>query len=151
MRRLEFFVSIFLIVFSFIACREAYKLSLGPPGTPGPGLVPFLLGAILFLLSCLYFFKTLHALRRVQEIHLWRGLRWRKVVLVLAILFSYALFLEKGGFFFCTFLLLMSLFQWVDRQRWYWVYGGSLGITLLFYMVFKIWLKIQLPVGFLRI
>jgi len=151
MRRLELLGSISLIVFSLIACLEAYKLSLGPPGAPGPGLVPFLLGAILFLLSCLYFFKTLHAFRLKQEIHLWRGLRWEKVVLILAILFSYALFLEKGGFLLCTFLLLMFLFQWVDRQRWYWVYGGSLGITLLCYMIFKIWLKIQLPIGFLRV
>ena len=151
MRRSEFFGSILLLVFSIIVCREAYKLSLGPPGRPGPGLVPFLLGAILFFLSSLYFFKTLRALRKEQEIYLWRGLRWGKVLLVLAILFSYALFLGKGGFLFCTFLLLMSLFQWVDRQRWYWVYSGSLVITLLCYAVFKIWLKIQLPVGFLRI
>jgi len=151
MRRLEFFGSIFLLIFSLFFCREAYKLSLGPPGTPGPGLVPFLLGAILFVLSSIYFFKTLRALQQEQEIYLWRGLRWGKVILVFATLFAYALFLERGGFLLCTFLLLMSLFQWVDRQRWYWVYSGSLVITLLCYAVFKIWLKIQLPVGFLRI
>jgi hypothetical protein len=152
MRRLEFFVSIFLLIFSIVVCRESYKLSLiGPLRTPGPGLFPFILCVTLFVLSCLYFFKTLMALWRKQEIHLWRGLRWGKVILVLAILFSYVLLLEKGGFLFCTYLLLLSLFQWVDKQRWFWVYGGSLGITFIFYAVFKIWLKIQLPMGFLRI
>jgi hypothetical protein len=151
MRRLEFFCSIFLIIFSLLVCREAYRLSLGPPGKPGPGLVPFLLSVILFGLSTIYFFKTLGGLWHEQEIHLWRGLRWGKVILVLAILFSYALLLERGGFLLCTFFFLMSLFLWVDKQRWYWVYGGSLAITLLCYAVFKIWLKIQLPVGFLRI
>jgi hypothetical protein len=30
MRRLEFFSSIFLLIFSLLVCREAYKLSLGP-------------------------------------------------------------------------------------------------------------------------
>jgi len=93
----------------------------------------------------------LKAWRREKEIHLWRGLRWKKVILVFVILFSYALFFEKVGFLICTFLLLMSLFQWVDRQKWYWVYVGSLGITLLCYALFKIWLQIQLPVGFLGI
>ncbi len=151
MRRLEFFASLFLLIFSLFVCREAYKLSLGHFGTPGAGLVPFLLGGILFVLSSIYFFKTLRALRQEQEIHLWRGLRWKKVILVCAILFLYALLLEKGGFLLCTFLLLVSLFLWVDRQRWYWVYGGSLGITLLCYVVFKIWLQIQLPVGFFGI
>lgn len=151
MRRLEFYASIFLMFFSLFASREAYRLSLGSPGTPGPGLVPFLLSAVLFLLTFMYFLKALFAVRREDEIHLWRGLRWKKVVLVLAILFSYAALLEKAGFLICTFLLLMSLLQFVDRQRWYWVYGGSLAITLLFYMVFKTWLKVQLPLGFLRI
>jgi hypothetical protein len=151
MRRLEFFCSIFLLLFSLLVCREAYNLSLGPPGRPGAGLVPFLLGAILFGLSSIYFFKTLRVLRQEEEIYLWRGLRWGKVVLVFALLFSYALLLERGGFLLCTFLFLMSLFQWVDKQKWYWVYGGSLAITLLCHAVFKIWLKIQLPVGFLRI
>jgi hypothetical protein len=151
MRRLEFFSSIFLLIFSLLVCREAYKLSLGPPGNPGPGLLPFLLGIILFALSCLYFFKTLRALRGGQEIHLWRGLRWGKVIFVLALLFSYSLLMEKGGFLICTFLLLFSLFRWVGRQKWYWVYVGSLGITFLCYAIFKIWLKIQLPAGFLRI
>ena len=148
MRRLEFSSSIFLLIFSLLVCREAYKLSLGPPGNPGPGLLPFLLGIILFALSCLYFFKTLRALQVGQEIHLWRGLRWGKVILVLALLFSYSLLIERGGFLICTYLLLFSLFRWVDRQKWYWVYVGSLGVTFLCYAIFKIWLKIQLPTGF---
>jgi putative tricarboxylic transport membrane protein len=151
MRKAEFFSSIFLLIFSLVACLDAYKLLLGKPGAPGPGLYPFLMGGILFGLACLYFFRTLRAWQKEKEIDLWRGLRWGKVVLVLALLLSYAVFLEKVGFLLCTFFLLMFLFRWVDRQRWYWVYGGSLGITVLCYVIFKIWLKIQLPVGLLRI
>ncbi|OGP68723.1 MAG: hypothetical protein A2170_04735 [Deltaproteobacteria bacterium RBG_13_53_10] len=151
MRRLEFFVSLLLVLFSLLVCREAYRLSLGRPAVPGAGLFPFLLGGILVGLSLLYFFKSWNDWRREEEIPLWEGLRWKKVLLVLGALFAYGLLLEKVGFLFCTFLLLMSLFRWVDRQRWYWVYGGALGISVLCYLVFKIWLKIQLPVGFLRI
>lgn len=151
MRKLEFLGSICLIIFSLTICWEAHKLSLGRPGIPGPGLFPFLLGVFIFILSCFYFFKTLLALRRQQEIHIWRGLRWKKVILVFALLFSYSLSFEKVGFLICTFLLLMSLLRWVDKQKWYWVYVGSLGITLLSYAVFKIWLEIQLPIGFLGI
>lgn len=151
MRKLEFFASIFLLIFSLVACRESYRLSLGKPGAPGPGLYPFLMGATLLGLACLYFFRTLSAWQRKREIDLWEGLRWQKVVLIIALLLSYALLLEKVGFLLCTCFFLLSLFQWVDRQRWYWVYGGSVGITLLCYVVFKIWLKIQLPAGLLRI
>ncbi len=151
MRRLEFYFSIFLLLSSLIICQEAFKLPLGLAGVPGTGLFPFLIGVLLFILSCFYFLKTLRSWRREQEIQLWQGLRWRKVILVFAILFPYALFFEKVGFLISTILFLMSLFQWVDRQRWYWVYFGSIGITLLCYAIFKTWLEIQLPVGFLGI
>lgn len=151
MRRLEFSASILLILFSLAVCREAYKLSLGQPGRPGPGLVPFILSVALFLLSGSYFFTTLWKLRREKEIHLWQGLRWKKAMLVVVMLFAYALFLEKVGFLLSTLLFLMAIFTWVDKTKWYWIYLGSPGITFLFYAVFKLWLKIQLPVGLLSI
>ena len=57
MRRLEF-LSIFLLIVSFIVCREAYELSLGQPGLPGLGLFPFLLGVSphvsIFSRPCVY-------------------------------------------------------------------------------------------------
>jgi putative tricarboxylic transport membrane protein len=151
MRKLDFFGSVFLVIFSLVSCREAYRLSLGKPRAPGPGLYPFLLGSLLLILSIAYLFKTLRSWRREDEIHLWEGLRWRKVILVLSLLFAYALLLESGGFVLCTFFLLMSLLRWVDRQRWYWVYAGSLGIDMACYVVFKLWLMIQLPRGILGI
>jgi len=151
MRKLELIASIFLVIFSVVACREAYRLSLGKLRTPGPGLYPFLLGALLLTLSVFYLFKALRSWRREDEIHLWEGLRWRKVILVLSLLFSYALLLESGGFVLCTLLFLMSLLRWVDRQRWYWVYAGSLGIDMACYVIFKLWLMIQLPRGILGI
>ena len=151
MRKLELFSSVFLVIFSLVACREAYRLSLGKPRAPGPGLYPFILGALLLILSISYLFKALRAWRREEEIRLWKGLRWGKVILVLSLLFSYALLLESGGFVLCTFLFLVFLLRWVDRQRWYWVYAGSLGIDMACYVIFKLWLMIQLPRGILGI
>ena len=151
MRKLELFSSVFLVIFSLVACREAYRLSLGKPRAPGPGLYPFILGTLLLILSISYLFKALRAWRREEEIRLWKGLRWGKVILVLSLLFSYALLLESGGFVLCTFLFLVSLLRWVDRQRWYWVYAGSLGIDMACYVIFKLWLMIQLPRGILGI
>jgi hypothetical protein len=151
MRKMEFYTSGLLMVFSLVVCLEAYKLSLGTIGKPGPGFNPFLMGAILFLLAVAYFFKTLQLRRREKEIHVWQGLLWGKVVLVFILLFAYALLLESGGFLLCTLLFLVAVFSCVGKQRWYWIYIGSPAITLLFYAVFKIWLNIQLPVGFMGI
>lgn len=151
MKKLEFSASILLLVFSLFVCWQAYKLGLGPYRIPGAGLFPFVLGVLLCVLSVFYFLKTWRSRRLEQEYHLWQGLRWRKVILVFSLLFAYALLLETVGFHLCTLLLLAALFSWVDKQRWYWIYIGSPGITFLFYAVFELWLKIQLPTGFLRI
>lgn len=151
MRKLEFYASILLLLASLLVCLESYKLSLGQPGMPGPGFVPFVLGATLFILAGFYFFKTLRLKQQEEEIALWHGLRWGKVILIYSLLFLYALLLESVGFLLCTLFFLIALFSWVDKQKWYWVYLGSPGITFIFYAVFKLWLKIQLPTGFLRI
>jgi len=149
MRKMEFYASILLMIFSLLVCREAYQLSFGAIGKPGPGFTPFLTGAMLFVLAVLYVFKTLRLWQREEEIRLWQGLHWGKVILVFILLFAYALLLERGGFLLCTLIFFAVIFAYVGKQRWYWIYIGSPAITFLFYAVFKIWLKIQLPVGFM--
>jgi len=151
MRKLELIASIFLVIFSVVACREAHKLPFGRWGVPGPGLYPFLLGALLLAFSIIYLLRSLKSWRREDEVRLWDGLRWKKVILVLALLVAYALLMERVGFVLCTFFFLVVLFRWVDRQRWYWVYAGSLGIDIICYVIFKLWLMIQLPRGILGV
>jgi hypothetical protein len=151
MRKMEFYTSILLMIFSLLICLAAYKLSTGAIGKPGPGFTPFLMGAMLFVLAVFYFFKTLRLRQREEEILVWQGLLWGKVILVFVLLFAYALLLERGGFLLCTLLFLATIFSYVGKQRWHWIYIGSPAITFLFYAVFKIWLKIQLPVGFMGI
>ena len=73
--------------------------------------------------------------------------RWKKLVLILAILFSYALILDKLGHVISTFLLLFFLFRFVEAQRWIVTIVGSLIVSLVSYGVFDKWLKMQLPKG----
>ena len=150
MKKLEFSAGFLLLVFSLFVCWEARKLGIGSYRTPGPGLVPFSLGLLLCTLTVFYLLKTWQSGKMEQESHLWQGLRWGKVMVVFSLLFAYALLLETVGFHLCTLLFLMALFSWVDKQKWYWLYIGSPVITFLFYAVFELWLKIQLPAGFLR-
>ena len=151
MKKLEFCAGVLFLAFSLFVCWEARKLGIGSYRTPGPGLFPFYLGLLLSALAVFYLLKTWRSGRPGQETHLWQGLRWGKVMLVLSLLLAYALLLETVGFHLCTLLFLVALFSWVDKQRWYWIYLGSPGITFLFYAVFELWLKIQLPPGLLRI
>jgi len=76
--------------------------------------------------------------------------RWKKLIGVLTVMFLYALFLEILGFLVSTFLLLVFLFRaGMESQRWSVAIGGSAIASFCSYAVFELWLKTQLPRGFL--
>lgn len=57
----------------------------------------------------------------------------------------YALALEPLGFVAATFALLLFFFKALERQRWLVALASSLTTALLTYLVFKVWLNVQLP------
>jgi putative tricarboxylic transport membrane protein len=70
-----------------------------------------------------------------------------KAVGTLIGLLVYALGLEPLGFLLATFALLLFFFTALQRQRWPVAVGGSLATALLTYLVFKVWLGVNLPGG----
>jgi len=69
--------------------------------------------------------------------------------LVLAVLLAYTAFLEVLGFLLATFLLLLFLFRGIEPQRWVVSIGGSALTSFITYALFELWLKTQLPKGFI--
>lgn len=134
-----------LLVFGLIALEEARKLRLGSIARPGPGFFPVLLAAA-FSVVCL-----------VLLVQAWRAhdapaaagtlLGWRKIAAAMAALFVYAFALERLGFVAATFALLLFFFKALERQRWATALAGSLATAFVTYLVFKVWLNVQLPPG----
>ena len=134
-----------LLVFGLIALEEARKLRFGSIARPGPGFFPVVLAAA-FSLVCLV---LLVSAIRTRDAGAAPGLRlgWPKIVAVMAALFVYALVLEPLGFVIATFALLLFFFKALERQRWVSALAGSLVTAFVTYLVFKIWLNVQLPAG----
>jgi putative tricarboxylic transport membrane protein len=134
-----------LLVFGLIALEAARKLRLGSIARPGPGFFPVLLAAV-FSLVCL-----------VLLVNAWRArdearapdarLGWLKIAATMAALFVYAFALERVGFVVATFALLLFFFKVLERQRWVMARAGSLVTAFVTYLVFKVWLHVQLPAG----
>jgi hypothetical protein len=134
-----------LLVFGLIALEEARKLRFGSIARPGPGFFPVILAAA-FALVCLAL--LVHAIRsRDGDGAAGPRLAWPKIVAALAALLVYALGLERLGFVVATFALLLFFFKVLERQRWGSALAGSLVTALLTYLVFKVWLTVQLPAG----
>ena len=132
----------------------SYELKLGSMHTPGPGLMPFLLGIALSLCSLPVLVRSLQMImRRSQQRSesIWAGINFRKLIVVVASLIGYAVVLEGFGYVVTAFLLLVILFKTVDSQRWTTVLVLSVLTVISTYFLFVVVLNVQLPPGFLRI
>ncbi len=129
-------------------CVAALQYKLGSLSSPGSGFMPFLSGLAIGLFSIIGF---IHASIRKHRGELWdsllHGLRWEKALIIIVSLFAYGLVLKPIGFCLSTLLFIGFLLRVIVPQRWLWVAGGSLMITLASYIIFEVFLKAQLPKG----
>jgi putative tricarboxylic transport membrane protein len=140
--------SLFWAGIGVIVVITAYRwYGLGTLTSPGPGLLPFLGGLVLVLLSVIIY---LHALRPdAKEEREFVQIGNRKILLLIFCLILYAFFFKKVGFALANFLLLTLLFQLLERKSW--IVSGLVAAAIIFvsYLVFVVWLEVQLPRGFI--
>lgn len=128
-----------------VVCFGANRLGIGSATDPGSGFIFFWSGLILALLSLMLFTDSLREVTlEAQEI---KGTNWGKVSLVLASLVLYALFLEKLGFVFTTFVLLSFILGLSEGKKWPRILGVASAATLASFALFELWLRIRLPKG----
>ena len=151
MKRLNLIKGIVLLIFSMIVCYESIRLPLWSGKKPGPGLFPLFLGIILGSLSLI--FMIVKGFRQNKEaVSLWatRGNR-NRILLTFGALIFYAIVLPFLGFLVSTFFLIFFLLGLSYSGKWMVLGLSSFLISLAFYIIFQILLKIQLPYGMLGI
>ncbi len=143
--------SLVWLAFAIYICIESSRLSFGSFHNPGPGFLPLLIGLLLGILSIIVFLQATLSGKPQESIPSWYPKeRWKKLIWVLVALFAYAVCLEILGFLISAFLLLVFLFRaGIETQKWVWAIGGSAVASLSSYAIFELWLKTQLPKGFL--
>lgn len=132
----------------------SYKLKLGSLHTPGPGLMPFLLGIALSLCSIPIVVRSIQMITRKfkeRDEDVWSGIDFKKLILVVASLIGYAVLLESVGYLVTAFLVLVILFKTVESQKWSLVVVLSVLSVISTYLLFVVILNVQLPSGLLRI
>ncbi len=131
---------------------SALRYKLGTFSNPDSGLMPFLVGmAISFLAGIGFIHATMERRRGTGWSPLLRRFRWGRVLIVLAALVGYILFVKTLGFLICTSLFIGFLLKAIVPQRWPTVIAVSLITALASYGIFEVWLKAQLPRGILGI
>jgi putative tricarboxylic transport membrane protein len=127
----------------------ARGLHLGTLRVPGPGFFPFVLASALLLVGLALFVAAVVAPREAANAtarDVPRRARLRPV-LALAALVGHAFLMESIGFALATVALLAVLFSIVAPSRWPLALGGSVIAAAAVHVVFRLWLRVQLPVG----
>ncbi len=122
-------------------------MPIGRLGEPGPGFLPLVIGILMGVLSLALFIRSYQAGIREKKAFWADRKEWPKVITTILALLVYALALRGLGFALITLLLLIFLFKVIGELNWRISILGPLLTTSFFYVVFKIWLEVQLPEG----
>jgi len=144
------FSSLFWLIVGMAVTYGSYRLGLGTLNSPGPGFLSFWCALILSGLSCLVFLHRLLArtegeARKLR--HLWQGVGWIKGVYVVAALLAYTLLFTTLGYLLSTIVLLLFLSKAIEPQKWAVAVGGAILASFVSFVLFALWLDVQLPRG----
>ena len=141
----------FLLAIGIFVIAYSYKLDLGFFRRPGPGLMPFLLGIILILLTVPIIMRSIST--KAKNIAGDTGpkvtpskVKIGNVVLTLVLLFAYIFLLEKLGYLITTTLLLIFLFKRISSLNWKFSLGSAILTATATWEVFTL-LGVRFPKG----
>jgi putative tricarboxylic transport membrane protein len=141
--------SLFWLAIGLAIAVYSGKYGLGSLSSPGPGFLPFLSGLAIAGLALVVFFQQFSKRDREKVTDLWQKGNWLTMLMVMGSLVIYTLLLNFIGFLLDTFLLIAFLLRVMEPMSWNKCMVGALGAAGASYVIFQLWLKAQLPTGFL--
>ena len=142
------------LVFFLVACGVcfyAFRTSLGSLTNPGPGLFAFMSGGVLFVLSLVLMLKSWRLPKSPSAEKSREPLRRRNILILASAMVIYSLVLNYLGYIPSTLLLMIVFFRGIEPQPWWVVMLGSSVSAGFSYLLFHVWLKIDLPIGILGV
>ncbi len=136
----------FWLALAVFVCLISVPIGIGSFRMPGPGFLPFWAGVALGILSIAVVAISTFEKKEAGGM-LWKGLAWRKAMFVMASLFLYTFLLDRFGYLLVTSGLLIFLFCLTRGERIWIKVGGALLTAVASYLVFGVWLEVQLPKG----
>ena len=142
----NFFQGLIWLCIGIMITFFSSKYRMGTLSELGPGALPFGLGIIFILLSIIFLICSWRVKEHEQRLPF--GSKYKKVLLILVFLTIDTFFLESLGYLLTVFLLITIPMLIIEPKRW--LSALLLGIisSLSSYVLFGVWLDVQLPHGF---
>ncbi len=145
MKNAEAWVGFIILLFSGTIFVQSFSFDYFAEFTPGPGLFPRWLSAILFIITSIYIVSTFR--REFVDITkiLPRGVELRKVISVFVALILFLVLVTYTGYILAGILMMMILFY--GEYKWYKALLISLFTTITIFIVFYVFLSVPLPLN----
>jgi putative tricarboxylic transport membrane protein len=140
-------IGIILIFVSALICYGAIRLGIGNANNPGPGFFPFLAGVAVGIFSLAMIITGAKLPPKVASKT--ETLINIRSVVILFILLLFGLFVEKLGFYVCSFLLIISLLKITSEKKWPFLLFVAISTSVAVFLIFNLLLDVRLPLGIL--
>jgi putative tricarboxylic transport membrane protein len=137
------------VVVGIIVLIQTRDLKFMAEYGPGPGFLPFWLGLGAISLGLVLLAQVTFSRKEKEVISLPSKYAAWQMFLVMFGFFMFVILAEKVGFLFCIGLLFLFLLVVVERKGWKFSLAIAIINTLIFWAIFELGLKLQLPAGLL--
>jgi hypothetical protein len=138
-----------LALLGAVFCIFSLKVGLGDVNTPGGGLFPFGAACLLIFFSIASIIESLLEKKKVAISGFFSWHKWKPLLFVLLPLSVCTLIMDAIGFIPVIFLVLLFMFKISEMHSWKKSAALALATTLLAYLIFVYFLKVDFPGGFL--
>jgi hypothetical protein len=153
MRSYEQVYHVVWILLAVGICRESLRLKIWDAASgPVAGFIPFLAGILIGLSGLLLLVSGRGKPPSSPREKFWpEGAATRRILSILVGLCVMAFLLPILGFLFASILVTAFMLRVIEPQRWAVVIATSLSCSLVVYWLFRYFLQVSLPKGFLGI
>jgi len=151
MKKYELTSSLAWMSVGLFFCMGSIALGLGRLHEPGPGFFPFIMSVCLISFSLIHFMSSWANVGQLSaDGSFWPGTDGiKRIAFMNVLLLAFVLALNYLGFVLTTLLFMFCLLKFVEPQKWFTIFYVTGLSTGLSYFIFEVWLRANLPTGFL--
>jgi hypothetical protein len=143
----DLILGLFFVLLSILICQQSIGIGLGSMAQPQSGLLPFLTGVWIGVSSLVLLVRNLVKERGKGGLARGEKLIERNSLLAIFSLFCYTMAIKYIGFLLATFLFVLCLLRLGGSRKVWHLLGTAILIVVGNYLIFVVWLKMDLPRG----
>ena len=146
-RSAELGVAAFFLIIGALVVYDSVRLGIGwADDGPRPGYFPFYLGAIICVSSLINVVRALLVPAAKNKTFVEVG-QLRMVLMMLVPTAVYVAAVTWIGIYVSSTIFIGLFMRWLGKYAWWKAAVVSIGVSVVFFVIFEIWFKIPLPKG----